>query len=506
MNEEEIGFAVSISNYLVWVNGLPNVRLNEIVETEEKSKALVISIKDDLVGILMLDDMHIKPQQAFKRTKKQLSIRAGNHLIGRMINPLGQPLDGKGAVPASGQEFEIEQNPPSIKSRETITQQFETGISLVDMLVPLAKGQRELIIGDPHSGKTGFLIDTIVNQKGKNVICVYGIIGKPINEIRTVVKILQGNKATDYTTIIAASSSDKPPLIYLTPAIAVTIAEYFQKRGNDVLLILDDMGIHAKFYREISLSLGKPPGRESYPGDIFYQHAKLIERAGKFGKDFGGGSITALPVIETNLDDFSAFLPTNLMGMTDGHLLFSAGDYHQGHRPAIDVSLSVSRVGRQTQSLAQKSLADRVKFIMAESRRLEAYSRLGSEISPQTQFTLKQGQQIAVILKQLPLNKIPILVQMILLGLVFTPFFSEKDALFVDNFKNTIISYLTTKFDLKSLAQNISKYKDEKEFIKSLTPLIPILDQLCKVTTSTKLPARPAGGPSTIKSAETGNR
>lgn len=478
---EEIGYAVSIKNYIVWVNGLPNIRLNEIVTTEEGAKGLVISIAEDLVGILMLDEAQIKPKQPFKRTEQQLSIKVGSQLLGRMVNPLSQPLDGKGTITIGDDPLPIEQPPRSIKSRERISEQFETGLSLVDMLVPLAKGQRELILGDAHSGKTGFLLDTVINQRGRKIICIYAIIGKPINEISSVVKALAANKALEYTVIVSTSSSDKPPLIYLTPSVATTIAEYFQKRGNDVLLVMDDMGIHAKFYREISLSLGRPPGRESYPGDIFYQQAKLIERAGRFTKEYGAGSITALPVIETNLDDFSSFMTTNLMGMTDGHLLFSATRYHQGYRPSIDISLSVSRVGRQTQNLAQKALADRIKALISESNRLAAYSRLGSEISPQTQFTLKQGKQVEAILKQLPLNKIPILVQMILLGLIFTPFFSNKGVDFVENNKNTIVQYLTNKFNLSNYAKNVSAFKDYDQFIKSLSSLIPELEKLTNV-------------------------
>jgi len=312
---EEIGYAVSIKNYIVWVNGLPNIRLNEIVTTGDNAKGVVISIAEDLVGVLMLDEAAIKPKQDFKRTQQQLSIKVGTQLLGRMINPLSQPLDGKGMITIKDEPVTIEQAPRSIKSRERITDQFETGLSLVDMLVPVAKGQRELVLGDAHSGKTGFLLDTVINQRGRKIICVYAVIGKPINEISNVVKALEANKAMEYTVVVSTSSSDKPPLIYLTPSVATTIAEYFQKRGNDVLMVLDDMGIHAKFYREISLSLGRPPGRESYPGDIFYQHAKLIERAGRFKKEYGGGSITALPVIETNLDDFSSFMTTNLMGI-----------------------------------------------------------------------------------------------------------------------------------------------------------------------------------------------
>lgn len=479
--QSEVGYVTAVNNYLVWINGLPNIKINEIVVSENKTRAVVVAIRNDLVEALILDDTKVTPKEMFSRTLSQLSISVGSHILGRTINPLGQPIDGMGRFGNQGQKVQIEKNPPGIKMREQITKQFETGIILIDMLVPIAFGQRELIIGDPRSGKTSCLIDMVVNQKGQDVICVLGLIGKPITEIRNLVQILTVNKAIDYCSIISSSSSDKASLVYLTPAIAISVAEYFQHQGKQVLLILDDLGIHAKYYREISLLSGLTPGRESYPGDIFYQHAKLIERAGNFNVKYGGGSsITALPIIETNLDDFAAFMPTNLMGMTDGHLLFNATRYHQGYRPSIDIPLSVSRVGRQTQMLAQKRLSDKIKALLAESSKLETFSRLGSDISPQTRFIIKQAHQIESLLKQKALLKIPIPVSMILLGLVFTTFFSEKDEKFVDNNKEKITRYLIANINMAEYGKQISKYKDEKEFINSLTVMIPQLEQVCK--------------------------
>lgn len=483
---EEIGYVSSVNNYIIWLNGLPNVKINEIVVNKEGARGLVTSIEEELVEVLMLDDTKIKPQDEFRRTQKQLTLPVGSNLLGRAINPLGVAIDGKGAIGKTGNEIEVEQPTTTISSRDAITDQFETGITLADMLVPIAYGQRELIIGDNHSGKTGFLLDTVINQKEINqkelkVICIYGLIGKPINHIKSILEVLKVSKALQYTVIVATSSSEKSSLIYLNPAVATAIAEYFQKRNYDVLLILDDLGIHAKFYREISLLSGKAPGRDSYPGDVFYQHAKLLERAGKFNSRFGGGSITALPVIETNLDDFSSYITTNLMGMTDGHLLFSAARYHKGARPSIDVSLSVSRVGRQTQSLAQKSLADNIKALMFEASKLESYSRLGSEVSERTQFILKQGQQIAAILKQGQLSKVPIIVQMMLLGLVFTPLFGNNTVAFVETNKLKIIQYLLNLPALKTYVLEVSKMKNDREFIQSLNLFIPGVEKTCQI-------------------------
>lgn len=306
------------------------------------------------------------------------------------------------------------------------------------------------------------------------------MIGKPLNEIFNLVEILKVNKTFDYTIAIAASSSERAPLGYLAPVVGISIAEYFQKKGLDVLLIMDDLGIHAKIYREISLLSGKTPGRQSFPGDIFYQHAKLIERAGNFNKGVGGGSITALPVIEVSEDDFASFLSTNLMGMTDGHLKFDSTRYHQGHRPSIDVGLSVSRVGRQTQMLAQKSLSDKVKAILAEGKKLEAFSRLGSDVSAETQLKLKQSRQIEVILNQETSTKVPVLIQMILLGLTFTYFLTQKDVNFVYKFKQTISTYLEKTLNLVEFKKQVEKMKDDKVFIESITKLIPDLEKICK--------------------------
>lgn len=476
----EVGYVTAVNNYLVWINGLPNIKINEIVISENKTRAVVVSIRNDLVEALILDDSKVTPNEMFVRTFSQFSISVGSHILGRTINPLGQPIDGKGRFGHLGQNVEIERSPPGIKMREQITKQFETGITLIDMLMPIAFGQRELIIGDLRSGKTSSLIDIVVNQKGKDIICVLGIIGKPITEIRNLFQVLTVNKAIDYCSIIASSSSDKASLVYLTPAVAISVAEYFQRQGKKVLLVLDDMGIHAKFYREIALLSGLTPGRESYPGDIFYQHAKLVERAGNFKAKYGGNSITALPIIETNLDDFASFMPTNLMAMTDGHLLFNAARYHQGYRPSIDISLSVSRVGRQTQMLAQKRLSDKVKALLGEASKLETFSRLDLDISPQTRFIIKQAHQIRSLLKQRALLKIPIPVSMIILGLVFTTFFSEKDENFVDDYKEKITQFLISNIDTSEYSKQISKYKDEKEFINSLTVMIPQLEQVCK--------------------------
>lgn len=487
----EIGYASSINNYLVWIEGLPNIKINEIIVNADGARCMVTAVKNNRVGALILDDVKIEPGDEFRRTYQQLAVNIGDFLIGRMINPLGQPVDGMGKFTSTGKLADLDKAPTGIKARAEINRQFETGITLIDTLVPIAYGQRELMIGDSRSGKSSFLIDLIVNQKNKGLICVLCLVGKPAIEIKRLVQVLADNKALEYTVVVAAAASERAPLIYLTPEAAVTIAEYFEASGRDVLLVMDDLGVHAKFYREISLLSGRAPGRESYPGDVFYQHAKLVERAGNFTKEYGGRSITALPVIETSVDDFSSFMSTNLMGMTDGHLMFNSTKYHEGYRPSVDVALSVSRVGRQTQFLAQKRLSSKVKSLLAEASNLETFARLGSDISAQTKAKLNQAAQIREFLKQDPLTKIPIVVQLMLLGLTFTPFLQNTNAEFVRVNKHAIINYFLKLPNLQKYAVDALKFKDENELIQSIGQFIPALSQVCQVVTNTLAKPQP---------------
>lgn len=490
----EIGYAVNVNDYLISVAGLPGVAINEIVTLSTsqftsnrlkdssgsyEARGIVTALGTSLVEVLMLDDVKVKPKDMFIRTGQTFSVNAGEFLLGRTINPLGIPMDGRGKF-VKGEELLINQPIRAIKARQFIKAPFESGVTTVDMLVPLAKGQRQLIIGDARAGKTSFLIDTIINQKGKNVICIYAMIGKSLTQIRQLVDVFKANHALEYSVLVATSSSDMASLIFMTPAVAFTIAEYFQKSGKDVLIILDDMGNHAKFYREISLLSNQAPGRESYPGDIFYQHAHLMERAGNFNQTEGNSSITALPVIEINSDDYTAFIPTNLMAMTDGHLMFDSNMYHEGVRPAINISLSVSRVGRQTQGLAQKLLSDKVRATLAEAQKLETLSRFGSEVSTQTQQILKQSQHIKTILKQAPLTQISTPLQMVLLGLSYTPLLMDRDVSFLEKNKKAIIQYLNTPAVHERLVKQIGSFSDDKQLINLAQSLNKELEGVCK--------------------------
>ena len=481
-NQTEIGYVNSIREFLATIDGLPSIRVNDIVESDTNLRGWISAVGRDFADVLMLDEGPIIPKQMFKRLNSRLGIASGDFLLGRSINPLGIPIDGKGGLTKlkDVKTFELEQNAPGIESREYIAEQFLTGITLIDTLIPLGRGQRELIMGDAHSGKTQFLIDTIINQKGTGVICIYASIGKPAVSVRGLIDVLRANKALDYTVIIATSSSEMAPLIFLTPKTAITVAEYFQKQGRHVLLILDDLGTHAKIYREISLLGNKPPGRESYPGDMFYQHAHLLERAGNFTPEAGAGSITALPVIELNMADFTTLIPTNVMSMTDGHLLFRSSLRAQGQIPAIDISLSVSRVGRQTQDKVTNLLSTRIRQVLSQAADLETVSRFSSELSAETQLVLKRRELIIEMLKQEPLTGVPKQIQICLLALLFTTFFKDKTKVFVNKYKIVLTESLLKEPHLSAIAKGISKMTSDDQLIAALEGAGPILASICK--------------------------
>ncbi len=481
--KQEVGYALSSRDFLAYLDGMPTIRINDLVESEGGIRGWVSSLHPDKVEILLLDEGIVSPGQLFKRLDNRLSISLGAHLIGRVINPLGVPIDGKRIDPQTKNAVvsELDGSAPGIQARKFITDQFATGITLIDTLIPLAKGQRELVLGDAHSGKTAFLIDLIVNQNDNpNSICIYASIGKPVTQLRNLIDVLKSNGALSHTIIIASTSSESPPLIYLTPQTAFTIAEYFQKMGKDVLLILDDIGIHAKIYREISLLSGKSPGRESYPGDIFYQHAHLLERAGNFKLEAGGGSITALPVMELNLADFATYIPTNLIGMTDGHFMFKASLHSQGQIPAIDITLSVSRVGRQTQNRLHNLLAGSIRSVLAQASDLETVSRFSAELPVETRLVLKRKSMIEELIKQESLTDIPIEVQIVMLGLIFTNMFVDKDLSFLQRNKDALMEAFKKNSQLKAFADSALKLETIEDLLKALEPVVPSLLKLCK--------------------------
>lgn len=471
-DKKEVGYVLSIRDYLIYIDGLPSIRIGDLVENSDHVRGVVTALLPDKVEVWILDDGVILPGQLFSRTKDHLSINVGEFLLSRAINPLAIPIDGKGPLSKTrGEMLDLIQLAPGIASRQFIDSQFITGSTLIDTLIPLGKGQRELVIGDPHSGKTAFLVDLIVNAGKNGVVSIVALIGKPIYQVRSMIDILQETGTSSQVVIVATSSSDPSPLIFYTPHCAVTIAEYFQKKGKDVLLILDDLGIHAKVYRQLALLGNRFPGKSSYPADIFSTHASLVERAGSFNASAGGGSITALPVIEINLNDFTTFIPTNLISMTDGHWLFRADLYGRGFYPAIDINLSVSRVGKQTQNRLQNLLAQKLMQDLEESQRLETVTKFAGELPQATQLLLHQRDLINELLRQDSFKFIPLPVQIIMAGLIFTNFFRNKPVAFFKKNKEQLIKYFTDSRN-KSMISSLLTSETIEELVDKLNQVV----------------------------------
>ncbi len=396
----EFGIVQSIGDGIARVSGLSHCKASEMIEFENGSVGVALNLEEDTVGIIVLGDYFgVKEGQKAKRTGKILSLPVGNDILGRVVDPLAQALDGKGEIQTDTEQL-IERVAPGVMTREPVSVPLQTGIKVVDALVPIGRGQRELIIGDRQTGKTAIAIDTIINQKGQNMKCVYVAIGQKRSKVMRMVKKLEEAGAMEYTTVVLAGASDSSALQYIAPYAGVAIAEYFLDKGEDVLVVYDDLSKHAAAYREISLLLRRPPGREAYPGDVFYLHSRLLERACRLNEENGGGSITALPIIETQGGDVSAYIPTNVISITDGQIFLEAGLFNKGIRPAISVGLSVSRVGGSAQAKAMKKTAGPMKLSLAQYRELESFAQFGSDLDPQTKKALDHGSKSVELLKQ----------------------------------------------------------------------------------------------------------
>ncbi len=416
----EVGIVKSVKSYILTLEGLPSARLNDIIATRNGKRALVRSLSEFHLTALLLDEAVIKPGETFYQGKEGLRLPDVETLRGRITSPLGEPLDGQSPPKKNGEPLDLNEVAEGIETRKVVKEQLSTGITVVDALIPIGKGQKEAVFGEPRSGKTAFVQDVIINQKDQKVTCLYAAVGRPEMDVKRFAQKLQSAGALDHTIILSGSPKELAPLIALTPTIAFALANQLRRKGEDVLLIIDDLGIHAKILREISLLSGRIPGRESYPGDIFYQHAHLIEHGGSYNQKAGGGSLTLLPVMETEMGGLSYLLPTNLIASTDGHLFFSASQHAQGRYPAIGVEESVTRVGRQTQNVIQKEISDRVRNALADFEELKTYSTFGAELSEETRTILKKGEMIREVLKQEPLENISLKIQILLLHLPFT--------------------------------------------------------------------------------------
>lgn len=412
---EEVGKVLEIGDGIARLSGLTKCQASEMLEFPGGTFGVALNLEEETVGAVILGDYtHLKEGDIVKRTGRILSVPVGEELIGRVVNPLGVAKDG-GSPISSKKFYPIEKIAPGVMTREPVNQPVQTGIKAIDAMIPIGRGQRELIIGDRQTGKTAVAIDTIINQKGQDMICVYVAIGQKESKIARIVAKLKETGAMDYTIVVAAGSSDPAALLYVAPYAGVAMAEYFMDKGKDVLVIYDDLSKQAWAYREISLLLRRPPGREAFPGDVFYLHSRLLERACRRNKESGGGSITALPIIETQAGDISAYIPTNVISITDGQIFLESDLFFRGIRPALNVGISVSRVGSSAQIKPMKKVAGKMKLNMAQFREMEAFAQFASDLDPETKKQIDLGQRLVEILKQPQYQPVPVANQVVVI-------------------------------------------------------------------------------------------
>jgi len=396
----DVGTVVTVGDGIANIHGLEKCMSNELLEFENGVYGMALNLEQEFVGAVLLgSDKEIKEGDTVKRTGKIVSVPVGDDLLGRVVNALGQPIDGKGAI-LSNETKPIERIAPGIITRKSVNVPLQTGIKAIDSMIPIGRGQRELIIGDRQTGKTAIALDTIINQKGKDVICIYVAIGQKRSTVANVVETLEKNGAMEYTIIVSATASELAPLQYIAPYSGCAMGEYFMEKGKDVLCVYDDLSKHAVAYRTLSLLLKRPPGREAYPGDVFYLHSRLLERACNLNEDYGGGSLTALPIIETQAGDVSAYIPTNVISITDGQIFLETDLFNSGVRPAVNPGISVSRVGGNAQIKAMKKVSGSLKLTYSQYRELQSFSQFGSDLDADTKASLAKGERVVEVLKQ----------------------------------------------------------------------------------------------------------
>jgi len=408
VNVSETGSVISVGDGIARIYGLENVMAGELVEFPHNVSGIALNLEEDQVGAVLLgESQEIKEGDEVKRTRRIMSVPVGEALIGRVVNALGEPIDGKGPIAASDYA-PIERLAPGVVDRQPVREPVQTGLKAIDAMIPIGRGQRELIIGDRQTGKTAIALDTIINQKGGDLICVYVAIGQKRSTVAQVVKTLEDYGAMDYSIVVAATASDPAPMQYIAPYAGCAMGEYFRDRSKHALCIYDDLSKHAAAYREISLLLRRPPGREAFPGDVFYLHSRLLERAAKLSNENGGGSLTALPFIETQAGDVSAYIPTNVISITDGQIFLEADLFNSNVRPAVNVGISVSRVGGNAQVKAMRQVAGSLRLELAQYRALAAFAQFGSDLDKASQQQLNRGQRLVEILKQNQYSPLPV--------------------------------------------------------------------------------------------------
>ena len=445
-NTAEGGTVVSAADGIVTVEGMDRAVYGEIVTFENGAKGMVESVEPSHLGIMLFDGAEsVGVGTLVTRTGKRAGIPVGEAFLGRVINPLGEPIDGKGAIEAVGYN-PIEKQAPGILERQSVDTPLHTGILSIDSMFPIGRGQRELIIGDRQTGKTSIAIDTILNQKGKDVICIYVAIGQKSSTIAKLVNTLKKNDAMDYTIVMASTASDPAPLQYIAPYAGTAMAEFFMRQGKDVLIVYDDLSKHAVAYRALSLLLERSPGREAYPGDVFYLHSRLLERAARLSDELGGGSLTALPIIETQAGDVSAYIPTNVISITDGQIYLETEMFNAGFRPAVNAGLSVSRVGGSAQIKAMKKIAAPIRVELAQFRELASFAQFGSELDADTKEKLAQGERIREVLKQPQYAPVPVEYQVIILYAATRKHLLDIPTEKVLEFEEALFEYIKTKY------------------------------------------------------------
>ncbi|MEE4270961.1 MAG: F0F1 ATP synthase subunit alpha [Thermoanaerobaculales bacterium] len=409
----EVGTVISVGDGIARVYGLDGVMMGELLELPHDVYGLALNLEDDNVGAVLMGEVHhIKEGDEVRRTKRILDVPVGPEMVGRVIDPLGRPLDGKGPVKTT-ERYPLERTAPGVVARQSVKEPMQTGIKAIDSMIPIGRGQRELIIGDRQTGKTAVILDSIVNQKGTGNICIYVAIGQKSSTVAQVIAALEKHGAMDHTIVVSATASEPAPLQYLAPYAGAALGEYFMYNGQHAVNFYDDLTKHAQAYREISLLLRRPPGREAYPGDVFYLHSRLLERAAKLNDELGGGSLTSLPVIETQMGDVSAYIPTNVISITDGQIYLEGDLFFAGQRPAVNVGLSVSRVGGNAQISAMKKLAGSLRLELAQFRELAAFAQFGSDLDKATQRQLARGERLLEILKQGQFVPLPVGLQIV---------------------------------------------------------------------------------------------
>ena len=442
----DTGSVLKVGDGIASVYGLENAMAGELLEFPGEVYGMALNLEEDMVGVVMLgDDQGIKEGDVVKRTGNVVSVPVGDPLIGRVVNALGQPIDGKGPINTT-KIRPVESEATGIMARKSVHQPLETGIKAIDAMIPIGKGQRELVIGDRQTGKTSICIDTILNQKGKDVICIYVAIGQKRSTVAQLVNTLEKGGAMDYTIVVSASASESAPLQFIAPYAGVAMGEEFMFEGKHVLIVYDDLTKHAVAYREMSLLLKRPPGREAYPGDVFYLHSRLLERAAKLSDELGGGSITALPIIETQAGDVSAYIPTNVISITDGQIYLTPELFYAGIRPAVDPGISVSRVGGSAQIKSMKKVAGPLKLLYSQYKELAAFSQFGSDLDEDTKKRLAQGERIVEVLKQGEHKPLKVENQVMIIHAVTNDLLSDIPVNNISRFETELFEYVNINY------------------------------------------------------------